>query len=143
MTAPVKTSIVPATPSYQKTPLTEKQAIALGLPHTSKAKCRLGVNDDREVLWVPMNMSLYDHQNLLALAKGMDIPAYELMARVCGEWFDKNREAIYAEAESHIKAEASMEDLEKKIAALQANLARTISSLQLKKKDIESDDSAE
>jgi hypothetical protein len=126
-TTGVKTTEVkmPTIPFNQLTPMTEKECKEAGLPHTSKAKARMGVNDHHEIVWVPANFAVEDHANLMAFAKAKGITAYEMLAAVAMQWFHDNRDAIYAEAEVSYRAEMTVDELMKKIAASERMLERS------------------
>lgn len=120
----IKKSLIPVTASHPLTPLTEKQAKALGKPSTSKAKCRLGIPEDWEVCWTQFGLPLEDGQNLRALARSMDLAVSEMCARVLVEWFNTNRDEIYSAAADFVAEEKTDEDIDKMIAAELRKLER-------------------
>lgn len=130
----VKKPLIPTTPSMPNKPLSEKECKAMGLPHTSKAKPRLGCPDDWSICWTEFGLPTEDHQNVKALAKSLGIPVSEMCARIMQRWFQENREEIYAEAEASMRTASTEEDLEKKIEALRRSLDRTVANLELKRK---------
>lgn len=127
----VITSVVPTIKATQLEPLSEKECLRIGVGKSSKAKPRLGIEDDREVVWNHPNFSVVDHGILLAFCKAEDITPSELMARVCMAWFETNRVAIEAKADGFVRAAMTVEDVQKKVEAAKRQLQRYMEQLGL------------
>jgi len=115
--------------SYQKTPLTEMQAKRAGLPATPKSKCRLGINDDRKIVWPTPNFTPDDHAILTAFGKAQDCELDDLLGSILMTWFETNRDQITAEADEFIKAENSVDDLLKIAEAARKKYERTMAQI--------------
>lgn len=124
MSVDTKKMLVPSKPSMPLPTRTEKECIALGLPSTSKAKARIGCPDDWEITWTQFGLDVVDSNNLKALARKYDVPVAEMCARVMVQWFEQNRDAIYAEAEAFVQEDKTDADIDKLIAAEMRKLER-------------------
>ena len=116
-------------PSYQKTPLTEQQCKKAGLPSTPKSKPRLGINNDRKIVWPTPNFTPDDHAILTAFGKSQDIELDDLLGSIIMTWFEKNRAQITKEADDFIKTENTTDDLLKIADAAKRKYERTMAEL--------------
>lgn len=139
--------LVPALKDYQKERLTKKQAEALGLPCTSKAMPVLGIAEGRHIVWAHANFDMETHDILNAFCQSQDIRTCDLLARVCMQWVETNREALTAAADGFVKVEMSVEELTKRLAAAERAVERNRSlvakALALAKGEDEQDEDSE
>jgi hypothetical protein len=116
-------------PSYQKTPLTEQQAKRKGLPSTPKSKCRLGIDDDRKIVWPTPNFTPNDHSILTAWGKSQDRELDDILGSIIMTWFEVNRDQITQEADDFIKIENTTDDLLRIAEASRKKYERTMELL--------------
>lgn len=114
---------VPSISVSQFVPFTEDECKKADLPSTSKAKPRLGISNDREIVWNEANFDLETHNLLLAFAKARNRTLSSILASVCMDWVETNRTAIEAEAADHLVGEKTVEDMDKMIAAYDRKIA--------------------
>jgi len=121
----VTKSLIPAISVNQFKPLTEKECIAQKLPSTSKSKARMGIENDREIVWAPVNMDVVTHGIVMAVCKKHEITIWELFAKVGMQWIVDNIEQLTEEADGYTAEAMTEEVLQKKLEAAQRQLART------------------
>lgn len=123
--------------------LTQAQCIAQDLPSTSKSFARLGISDDRHIVWAHVNFNLEDHNILEAFCASQDLRTCDLLAKVAMGWFDVNREAITEAADGFVRTEMSIEDLAKKASAAQRTYERAMALIAKMTASGEEDEPAE
>lgn len=88
--------------------------------YTSKDKAVLGIGEDDVVTWAPVPLEYGDSNMIKAVAEKMEIPAHKLMANIINKFIIDNYEGLDEIAGDVIREKDSEDDLQKKIAALQA-----------------------
>lgn len=116
-------------PFETRTPLTEIQAKRKNLPSTPKSKCRLGIDEDRKIIWSNPHFTPEDHSILTAYGKSQDTELDTLFARLIMTWFETNRTQVTTEADEFIKTENTTEDLIRIAEAARKKYERTIELL--------------
>jgi len=112
-----------------RTPLTEQQAKKKGLPSTPKSKSRLGIDEDRKIIWANPHFSPEDHSIITAFGKSQDIELSTLFARLIMTWYDDNKDEITETADEFIKTENTTDDLLKIAEAAKKKYERTMELL--------------
>lgn len=126
---PAPKSLIPRIKFNQLVKLTEAECIERNLPSTSKAKHRLGIENDREISWAPVNFDVPTHATIRGFCKKHSLAIDEFLASVAMTWIEDNREALELEAAAHIAQVHTAESAQKKMESLQRQLAAAMKLL--------------
>ena len=93
---------------------------------TAKAKKVLGVPSDHTITWSPVHFDEDDTNRFQVLAKATGVSVDELGATIVMTWFRDNLVAINEIVNDRLAGETTMDELDKKLAAVERQIARLL-----------------